>query len=309
MQINMSETPYHIPAMLKECIEALDIKPGGVYADATFGGGGHSRAILSMLGEEGHLYGFDRDMDAMANVPDDSRFTFVHSNFRHMRNFMRFHGIDRFDGIIADLGVSFHHFDDASRGFSFRSDAPLDMRMNRKASMTAADIVADSDKEELTKIFRLYTDLKRPGAVADAILNYRKEKAIATTAQLSEAVASVLNPRQEKKDLSQVFQALRIAVNAETDALSNFLLSTPSLLKEGGRLVILTYHSIEDRMVKNFLRSGNLEGVVEKDFYGRPQTPWKLVGKNPMTPTAQEVEENPRARSAKLRVAELIETK
>ena len=302
----MATEPYHIPALLPEVINNLNIKPDGIYADVTFGGGGHSRAILQAIGDNGRLLGFDRDPDALQNAPDDPRFTFVHSNFRYIRNFMRFHQIDGFDGILADLGVSFHHFDDAERGFSFRADAPLDMRMNRNARLTAADITAETSREELEHIFRLYTDLKRPRAVAEAIVRARQQAPVDTTFRLADAVRPTLNPKSEKKELAQVFQALRIQVNGEMDALRNFLISTPEVLKEGGRLAIITYHSIEDRMVKNFMRTGNLEGKEEKDFFGKSSSPWKLITRSPIVPSEEEIERNPRSRSAKLRVAQLI---
>ena len=302
----MADEVYHVPALLEECIKALEIKPDGVYADATFGGGGHSRAILRALGPGGRLFGFDQDADALANRPDDARFTFVYSNFRFLRNFMRFYGIDRFDGILADLGVSFHHFDDASRGFSFREDAPLDMRMNRRAGRSAASIVADWSEEELRDMFRKFTDLRQAPAVARAIVKARGLSPITTTGDLARAVAPALNPKSEKKDLAQVFQAFRIEVNRELDALSEFLLQMPQVLKPGGRLAVLTYHSLEDRLVKNFFKTGNLAGVEHKDFYGRAQTCWKLINRSPITASPEEVERNPRSRSAKLRVAEFI---
>lgn len=302
----MSEQTYHIPALLPEALDGLDIRPGGVYVDVTFGGGGHSRGILGRLGPEGRLYGFDRDLDARANVPDDPRFIFVHSNYRYLSNFLRYHGEEKVDGILADLGVSFHHFDDAERGFSFRSDAPLDMRMNRGGGVTAAQIVADYDETALENIFRSYTDLKRPRAVAKAIVTARAKEPVDTTFRLADAVRPTLNPRQEKKDMAQVFQALRIETNGESTALRRFLESTPSLLRAGGRLAVITYHSIEDRMVKNFMRTGNVEGIEDKDFFGRVSTPWKLITRTPVTPSEEEVERNPRARSAKLRVAEKL---
>ncbi len=302
----MSEQTYHIPALLPEALDGLDIRPGGVYVDVTFGGGGHSRGILGRLGSEGRLYGFDRDLDARANVPDDPRFIFVHSNYRYLSNFLRYHGEEKVDGILADLGVSFHHFDDAERGFSFRSDAPLDMRMNRGGGVTAAQIVADYDETALENIFRSYTDLKRPRAVAKAIVTARAKEPVDTTFRLADAVRPTLNPRQEKKDMAQVFQALRIETNGESTALRRFLESTPSLLRAGGRLAVITYHSIEDRMVKNFMRTGNVEGIEDKDFFGRVSTPWKLITRTPVTPSEEEVERNPRARSAKLRVAEKL---
>lgn len=302
----VSPLPYHISALLQETIEGLSIKPDGIYADATFGGGGHSRAILSELGENGRLLGFDQDSDACRNIPEDSRFTFVLSNFRYMRNFMRYHGIEAFDGIMADLGVSFHHFDEGSRGFSFREDAPLDMRMNRKAARTAADILNNSSEEELRNIFRLYTDLKNIPGICRTIITAREKSPITTTHTLMETVEKALNPKNVKKDLAQVFQALRIATNGEMDALADFLISTPTMLRKGGRLAILTYHSIEDRMVKNFFKSGNLNGTEDKDFFGKSVSPWKLITRSPIVATDEEVIRNPRARSAKLRIAELL---
>lgn len=301
----MESETYHIPALLSATITGLDIKPCGVYADVTLGGAGHTRAILAALGPEGHLYGFDRDTDAHANAPTDPRFTFVHSDFRYIGNFLRYHGEEKIDGILADLGVSFHHFDTADRGFSFRADAPLDMRMNREGGKTAADIIADYDKEQLERLIRDYTDLKRPGAIASALITDRGKEPIETTGQLAEAVRHTLNPRAEKKELAQVFQALRIEVNGELDALRGLLEQSLRVLKPGGRLAIITYHSIEDRMVKNFMRSGNIEGKIEQDIYGNVITPWRQVTRSPITPDAAEIEANPRSRSAKLRVAEL----
>ncbi|MDE6668402.1 MAG: 16S rRNA (cytosine(1402)-N(4))-methyltransferase RsmH, partial [Muribaculaceae bacterium] len=289
----MEQQPYHVPALLQEAIDGLNIKPSGTYADATFGGGGHSRAILERLGENGHLYSFDRDMDAWANRIDDPRFTFVHSNFRYMHNFMRFYDIDRFDGILADLGVSFHHFDQADRGFSFRADAPLDMRMDQKSATTAADIVNSYDRERLTEVLRAYTDLRQASQIARAITEARSTMPIDTTTRLAESVARTLNPRQEKKDLAQIFQALRIETNGEMDDLRHLLESTLKTLRPGGRLAVLTYHSIEDRMVKNFMRSGNPDGNEEKDFFGRISTPWKIITRSPLTASAEEVIANP----------------
>lgn len=299
----MPEQTYHIPALLPQTLECLDIKPDGIYVDATFGGGGHSRAILGRLGSKGRLFGFDQDSDAAANAPDDPRFTFVRSNFRYIRNFLRYHGVERIDGILADLGVSFHHFDDASRGFSFRSDAPLDMRMNRNASISAAQLLANSDERTLASLFRSYADLKNPMKAAKAITEAKEEREIQTTMQLAEAVRPALNPKAEKKEMAQVFQALRIAVNSEMDALCELLSAAPTVLKEGGRAVILTYHSVEDRMVKNFFRSGNTEGKVEKDFYGKVLCDWTSVTRSPITADEEEVALNPRSRSAKLRAA------
>lgn len=302
----MSEPIYHIPALLPQTMECLGIKPDGIYVDATFGGGGHSRAILERLGPEGRLLGFDQDADAISNAPDDPRFTFVRSNFRFMRNFLRYHGIDRVDGILADLGVSFHHFDDASRGFSFRADAPLDMRMNQESPVTAAQLLESFTDSDLLSLFRTYADLKDPAKAAKAIVAARANKPIQTTFELADAVRPGLNPKSEKKEMAQVFQALRIAVNSEMDALTTLLSSAPSILKEGGRAVILTYHSVEDRIVKNFFRSGNAEGKVEKDFYGKVICDWKAITRSPITADVEEVERNPRSRSAKLRAAELM---
>ena len=301
----MTSETYHIPALLPEVIKGLDIKPDGTYIDATFGGGGHSHAILARLGDNGRLFGFDRDMDAFDNAPDDPRFTFVYSDFRYIGNFLHFYHAGKADGILADLGVSFHHFDDADRGFSFRTDAPLDMRMNRKAEKTAASVIAEASKEKLEEIFRLYTDLKRTGALAQAIIAAREAAPVETTFRLAEAVRKSINPRQEKKDLAQVFQALRIVVNDEMGALKTLLTQSLKVLKPGGRIAVITYHSIEDRLVKNFFRSGNFRGEMEKDFYGRAETPWIAVTRSPIVPSEEEIERNPRSRSAKLRIAQL----
>lgn len=303
----MSETAYHIPALLPEAISLLNIKPNGIYIDATFGGGGHSRAIMAQLGENGRLFSFDRDMDAFSNRIDDDRFTFVHSNFRFIENFMRYHGVGKADGILADLGVSFHHFDSSERGFSFRTDSPLDMRMNRKADVSAADIVTEASEEELRNMLYAYTDLKRPGNVVKAIVKAREASPISTTFQLADAVRPALDPRQEKKELAQVFQALRIRTNDEMGDLRRFLEASARVLNPGGRLAVLTYHSVEDRMVKNFMKTGNIDGIEQKDFFGRISTQWKLVTRKPVEPSPEEVEANPRSRSAKLRVAELIQ--
>lgn len=303
----MEKEIYHIPALLTESIDALNINARGSYVDATFGGGGHSRAILQRLGPAGHLYGFDRDIDALQNAPDDSRFTFVHSDYRFIPNFLHYYGCDKVDGILADLGVSFHHFDSGERGFSFREDAPLDMRMNQKGERTAARIIADASPEKLESIFRAYTDLKRPRLLVNAIVKARSVSPILTTSQLTDVLTPALNPKNLKKDLAQAFQALRIETNDELHSLQRLLLNSLSVLKPGARFAIITYHSIEDRMVKNFFRSGNLEGKIEQDFYGRVLTPWKQITRNPVVPSAEEIERNPRSRSAKLRVAELID--
>lgn len=301
--------PYHIPALLKEAIELLNIKPEGTYIDATFGGGGHSRAIMERLDGNGRLYSFDRDMDAFENRIDDSRFNFVHGNFRFIENFMRYYGVEKVDGILADFGVSFHHFDTAERGFSFRYDSPLDMRMNQKAEKTAAELLRETSEQGLLKIFREYADLKKPYGVVKAILDYREKSPIDTTTQLAEIVRKAVDPRQEKKELAQVFQAIRIAVNHECEDLAIFLRSTLRVLKPGGRLVTLTYHSMEDRMVKNFMKAGNVEGEEKKDFFGRISSPWQIITRKPIEASAEEVERNPRSRSARLRAAELKDDK
>lgn len=303
-----TQNPYHIPALLGPTTEGLDIKKAGIYADATFGGGGHSRAILGELGPEGHLYGFDRDIDARTNAIDDPRFTFVHSDFRYMPNFLRFYDTLPIDGVVADLGVSFHHFDDASRGFSFRADAPLDMRMNRSGALTAAHIVNTYDERQLARIFSLYGDIKRPMPLVRAIIAARQQSPVCTTGRLLEIVSPFASPRQEKKDLARIFQALRIEVNDETSSLRALLEALPRILRPGGRAAIITYHSLEDRLVKNYFRAGNAEGTADKDFYGRVNSPWKLITRSPITADKQEVDSNPRSRSAKLRVAELADS-
>lgn len=302
----MDEIVYHIPALLDECIEGLQIKPDGTYVDVTFGGGGHSRAIMSQLGPEGHLYSFDQDLDAYANRIDDPRFTFVHSNFAYLCNFMRFYGVDKVDGIIADLGVSFHHFDEGERGFSFRADGRLDMRMNRDAHRDAAWIVANYTEEQLADVLYLYGELRQARRMASAIVKARNAGTLTTTGQLVEVVKPFIAPKAEKKELAQVFQALRIEVNDEIATLKKLLESTLKVLKPGGRLVVLTYHSLEDRLVKNFIKSGSVEGKVEKDFFGRVNAPLRAVNNKVIVASDAEVERNPRARSAKLRIAELV---
>lgn len=299
------QTPvYHIPALLEECMQGLDIKPSGSYVDVTFGGGGHSREILRRLGAEGHLYSFDQDEDAQRNIVDDGRFTFVYSNFKYLKNFLRYHGVEGVDGILADLGVSFHHFDDSERGFSFRFDAPLDMRMNKKARFTAADILATYDDRKLAQLFSLYGELRNAHRIAAAIIAQRDKGGVKTTGKLLEVVAPFINRKQEKKELAQLFQALRIEVNNEMDSLRSMLQQAAEMLKPGGRLAVITYHSLEDRIVKNFIKTGNVEGVVEKDFFGRVNAPLRAVNNKVIVPTDEEVERNPRARSAKLRIAE-----
>ena len=296
---------YHTPVMLQETVEGLDIKPDGVYVDLTFGGGGHSREILSRLSRKGHLYGFDQDLDAQAGAPQDERFTFVRSNFRFVSNWMMYYGHENVDGILADLGVSSHHLDMGERGFSFRYDAPLDMRMNQRARLTAHQVVNEYNEEQLTGILRLYGELKQSRQLASAIVKVRTQATIDTTGQLAAAVAPQMGRQREKKDLAKVFQALRIEVNGEMEALRQMLNATTQLLAPGGRLVVLTYHSLEDRMVKNIMRSGNIEGQAEQDIYGNPNSPLRPVGKM-QTPSAEEQNENPRSRSAKLRIAERV---
>ena len=291
---------YHIPAMLNETIEGLAIKPQGIYVDVTFGGGGHSRAMMECLQDGGHLFSFDQDADALQNAIDDPKWTFVHSNFRYLRNWMDYYGVEQIDGLLADLGVSFHHFDCPERGFSFRFSAPLDMRMNQTAKRTAADIVNGYSEEELAKIFFLYGELKNGRGIAKNICKARSQKPIERTEDL---VAASRIPAEMSKELARLFQALRIEVNDEMGALRDMLVAARDLLKPGGRIAILTYHSLEDRLVKNFLRSGNLEGTIEKDFYGNNLSPFTLIEKG-REASAEEVERNPRARSAKLRVAE-----
>jgi 16S rRNA (cytosine1402-N4)-methyltransferase len=292
------DTVYHIPAMLKETIEGLHIQSDGVYVDVTFGGGGHSRAILEA--GAGHLYSFDQDADALRNAIDDARWTFVHSNFRYLRNWMDYYGVEHIDGLLADLGVSFHHFDCPVRGFSFRFSAPLDMRMNQTAKRTAAEVVNTYSEEELANIFYLYGELKNGRAIARNICKARTQQPIERTEDL---VAASRIPSEMSKELARLFQALRIEVNDELGALREMLVAARDLLQPGGRIAILTYHSLEDRIVKNFLRSGNIEGIIEKDFYGNNLSPFTVIEKG-REASADEVERNPRARSAKLRVAE-----
>lgn len=302
----MDENVYHIPALLDECLTGLDIKPDGTYVDVTFGGGGHSRAIMQRLGANGHLYGFDQDMDAYANRIDDSRFTFVHGNFAYVRNFLRYYGAGQVDGILADLGVSFHHFDDVERGFSFRGAGRLDMRMNRDARHDAGWVVANYTEEKLADVFYCYGELRSARKMAHAIVSARQTKPIETTEDLLNVVRPYIKPAAEKKELAQVFQALRIEVNDEMSALKKLLQSTLTTLKPGGRLAVITYHSLEDRLVKNFMKAGNVEGAIDKDFFGRVESPFRLVNNKVIQPSDEEVARNPRSRSAKLRVAERL---
>ena len=306
----MENGEYHIPVLLKQSVDGLDIKPGGIYVDVTFGGGGHSREILSRLSPDAHLYSFDQDADAEENaskgeqrLADDNRFTFVRSNFRYLKNWMRYYNVDHIDGLLADLGVSSHHFDDETRGFSFRFDAPIDMRMNKRAGMTAADILNECDEEAIANILYLYGELKTSRRLAAAIVRQRASKKIVTTGALMEVVEPIMPRERAKKDMAKLFQALRIEVNHEMDALRDMLRSAVDCLGEGGRLSVITYHSLEDRIVKNVMKSGNAEGKVDKDFYGRVNTPLKMVGKV-IIPDNDEQRNNPRSRSAKLRIAE-----
>ena len=303
MMIKTAET-YHIPVLLQESVDGLDIQPDGVYVDVTFGGGGHSREILSRLGPNGRLFSFDQDADAEKNIVNDKRFTFVRSNFRYLKNWMRYYGIEEINGLLADLGVSSHHFDDETRGFSFRFDAPLDMRMNRRASTTAADLINSYSEEQLADIFYLYGELKQARRMAAAIVKARQQQPLQTTQHLMDAVGKFVAKEREKKELAQVFQALRIEVNREMEVLKEMLTGAQELLAKGGRLSVITYHSLEDRMVKNMMRAGNVEGKVEQDFFGRIQAPLRVVNSKVITPTDDEVADNPRSRSAKLRIAE-----
>ena len=297
---------YHIPVLLEESVDGLDIQPDGIYVDVTFGGGGHSREILRRLGPNGRLFGFDQDADAEKNIVDDDRFTFVHSNFRYVKNWMRYYEVDHIDGLLADLGVSSHHFDDEERGFSFRYDAPLDMRMNQRAGTTAADVVNDYSEEQLADILYIYGELKNARRVAAALVKARQQQRIATTQQLLGITENLFAREREKKEVTKLFQALRIEVNHEMDALREMLNAACELLCTGGRLSIITYHSLEDRIVKNVMRAGNAEGKVEQDFFGRITSPLHIINNKVITPSDDEVERNPRSRSAKLRVAEKI---
>lgn len=297
---------YHIPALLTETVDLLDVKPEGIYVDCTFGGGGHSRAILDKLGPEGRLFGFDRDIDALSNAPDDARFTFVHGDFRYIKNYLDFYGVERVDGILADLGVSFHHFDTPERGFSFRADAPLDMRMNRSGGRTAESIVNTLGETDLRELLKAHTDLKNTAAISKAIVMARREGDLKTTTRLAETVEPLLNRKNYKKELAQVFQALRIATNDEMTSLERLLQNALKVLRRKGRMALLTYHSGEDRMVKDFFKNGSLNPEPDRDqlIYGKTKSPWKLITTSPVTASEEEVAINPRSRSAKLRVAE-----
>lgn len=302
----MAIETYHIPVMLDECISALNIKPNGIYVDLTMGGGGHTREILKHLGPEGHLYSLDQDPDAEANAPKDPRHTFVASNFRFVRGALRLQGVEHVDGILADLGVSSHHFDAKHRGFSFRGEALLDMRMNTRGGRTAADIVNTYTNDALSKIFSEYGELDTTWKIANCIERARNEKPITTTAELVEAVKPCTPPKDESKFLTKLFQALRIELNGEIEALKMALEQSKRLLNPEGRLVVMSYHSLEDRLVKNFMRSGNCDGIIEKDFFGRATTPFKVITRKATIPSDEEIATNPRSRSAKLRVAERL---
>lgn len=297
---------YHVPVLVKESIEGLAIQPNGIYVDVTFGGGGHSREILRRLGTDGHLFGFDQDADAEKNIVNDERFTFVRSNFRYLKQWMRYYGVEKIDGLLADLGVSSHHFDDETRGFSFRFDAPLDMRMNKRAGITAAHVVNNYTEQQLADIFYLYGELKQARRLAALIVKARTQHRIETTNELLQTVEGLLRPEREKKEMAQLFQALRIEVNQEMEALKEMLDGATDTLRNGGRLAVITYHSLEDRIVKNVMKAGNAEGRVKQDFFGRTESPFRLVCNKVIVPTDDEQQNNPRSRSAKLRIAERV---
>lgn len=294
---------YHVPALLNESIDGLKVLPSGIYVDVTFGGGGHSREILNRLGDNGRLLGFDQDEDAVVNIIPDNRFTFVRSNFRYLKNFLRYHGISQVDGVIADLGVSSHHFDDSVRGFSFRFSGDLDMRMNRGASLNAADILNDYQEDKLADVFYKWGELKNARRIASSVVEYRAKKKIEKTDDLLEIVSPFTRRDKEKKILAQTFQALRIEVNGEMDALTEMLMQSLDVLKPGGRFSVISYHSLEDRLVKNFFRTGNFEGNLVKDFFGNPLTPFEVINRKVIIPSDEEQKSNPRSRSAKLRIA------
>ena len=295
---------YHIPVLLNESVNGLNIHTNGIYVDVTFGGGGHSGEILKRLGGKGHLYGFDQDADAETNILPDEKFTFVRGNFRYLSNFMDWHNVAQVDGVFADLGVSSHHFDDKTRGFSFRFDGELDMRMNKRAGETAADILNTYNEEQLAAVFYLYGELRNSRAIARSIAQARIQKKIQSTQELLDILKYHFSREKEKKQLAQAFQALRIEVNGEMEALKEMLTQAGNLLKPGGRLVVITYHSLEDRLVKNFFKSGNFQGNIEKDFYGNIQSPFTAINNKVIVPSEEEIEQNPRSRSAKLRIVE-----
>ena len=300
----MEEQTYHVPVLLQESIDGMNLQPGGVYVDVTFGGGGHSKEILLQGDSTIHLFSFDQDQDAERNIVNDERFTFVRSNFRYLYNFLRYHNVEGVDAVLADLGVSSHHFDDSERGFSFRFDGKLDMRMNKRAGITAADVVNTYEEERLADIFYLYGELKNSRKLASAIAKARNNKQIVTIGDFLDIVKPMFGREREKKELAKVFQALRIEVNQEMEALKEMLYAATEALKPGGRLVVITYHSLEDRMVKNIMKTGNIEGKAEQDFFGNVNTPFRLVNNKVIVASEEEVAKNPRSRSAKLRIAE-----
>lgn len=300
----MEEAVYHVPVLLNECVDGLCIDPDGVYADVTFGGGGHSKAIVSKLGEKGHLYSFDQDADAERNALDDERFTFVRSNFRYLKNWMRYYGVEQLDGLLADLGVSSHHFDDSTRGFSFRFEGKLDMRMNQRAQLTAADVLNNYSDDRLADIFYLYGEIRNARKLASLIVKARAQARIETIEDFMTVIKPLFGREREKKELARVFQALRIEVNQEMEALKEMLTAAAELIRPGGRLVVLTYHSLEDRMVKNLIKTGNVEGKMEQDFFGNINCPLRAVNNKVIVAGEEEQSRNPRSRSAKLRVAE-----
>ena len=302
----MESHVYHIPVMLTPSVNGLNVKKSGIYVDVTLGGGGHSREILRRLGPDGHLFSFDQDADAIGRVADESeQWTLIRSNFRYLKNWMRYYDVEGIDGLLADLGVSSHHFDEAERGFSFRADAPLDMRMNQQSLQTAAEVVNTYSAEQLKLLFRIYGELQQASRLASAIVKARQRQEIRTTGQLAEVLMPLMSPPAAKKDLARAFQALRMEVNHEMDALREMLQAATELLKPGGRLVVMSYHSLEDRMVKNLMRAGNIEGEVTQDVFGRKQSALRPVGK-PQVPSDEELAQNPRSRSAKLRIAEKV---
>ncbi|MBQ8242441.1 MAG: 16S rRNA (cytosine(1402)-N(4))-methyltransferase RsmH [Bacteroidaceae bacterium] len=298
------EQTYHVPVLLNESVEGMNLQPGGIYVDVTFGGGGHSKEILRRMDEDSHLYSFDQDEDAEKNIVDDNRFTFVRSNFRYLYNFLRYYEVEQVDAVLADLGVSSHHFDDSERGFSFRFDGKLDMRMNKRSGMTAADVVNTYDEERLANIFYLYGELKNSRKLASVIVKARNNQPIVTIGDFLDLVKPLFGREREKKELAKVFQALRIEVNQEMEALKEMLQAATEMLKPGGRLVVITYHSLEDRMVKNMMKTGNIEGKSTQDFFGNVQTPFKLINNKVIVASDDEVSRNTRSRSAKLRIAE-----
>lgn len=302
--MEQTEQTYHIPVLLHESIEGMHIHPKGIYVDVTFGGGGHSKEILRQMDSESRLFSFDQDPDAEKNIVDDKRFTFVRSNFRYLHNFLRYYGVEKVDAILADLGVSSHHFDDSERGFSFRFDGKLDMRMNKRAGITAADIVNTYEEERLANVFYLYGELKNSRKLASVLVKARAAKPVETIGEFIDLIKPLYGKEREKKELAKVFQALRIEVNQEMEALKEMLYAATEALKPGGRLVVITYHSLEDRMVKNIMKTGNVEGKAVQDFFGNVQTPFRLINNKVITPCDEEVERNPRSRSAKLRIAE-----